>query len=63
MGNIPFIAHNANTVSLDSVFAIERVQGQDGTEFLQLQYSQTAQLQFAGMNWPHVTVGTLIKAF
>ena len=63
VGNIPFITQNANTVSLESVFAIERVRGRDGTEFLQLQYSQTASLQFAGMNWPHVTVGTLIKAF
>jgi hypothetical protein len=63
VGNIPFVTQNANAVSLESVFAIERVQGQDGTEFLQLQYSQTALLQFRGLNWPHVTVGTLIKAF
>ena len=63
VGNIPFITQNANAVSLESVFAIERVQGHGGTEFLQLQYSQTALLQFRGRNWPHVTVGTLIKAF
>jgi hypothetical protein len=63
VGNIPFITQNANAVSLESVFAIERVQGHGGTEFLQLQYSQTALLQFGGLNWPHVTVGTLIKAF
>ena len=63
IGNIPFITRNANAVSLESVFAIERVQGQGDTEFLQLQYAQTALLQFRGMNFPHVTVGTLIKAF
>jgi hypothetical protein len=63
VGNIPFITQNANTVNLESVFAIERVQGPGDTEFVQLQYSQTALLQFGGLNWPHVTVGTLIKAF
>jgi hypothetical protein len=54
---------DCDAVSLESVFAIERVQGQQDTEYLQLQYSQTALLQFRGLNWPHVTVGTLIKAF
>ena len=42
---------------------VERVQSADGTEVLQLQYSQTALLDFGGMSWPHVTVGTLIRAF
>ena len=63
IGNIPFITENANAVSLESVFAIERVQGPSDTDFLQLQYSQTALLNFRGMSFPHVTVGTLIKAF
>ena len=63
IGNIPFISENANTVSLDSVFSIERVAGPDDTEYMQLQYSQTAQIEFRGMSFPHVTVGTLIKAF
>jgi hypothetical protein len=63
IGNIPFIVQNANAVSLESVFAIERVQGPLDTEFLQLQYSQTALLNFREMSFPHVTVGTLIKAF
>jgi hypothetical protein len=49
--------------SLEPVFAIEVVQGPSGGEFLQLQYSQTALLNFRGMSFPHVTVGTLIKAF
>ena len=32
-----------------------------GSQFLQLQYSQTVLLNFAGLSWPHVTVGTLRK--
>jgi hypothetical protein len=63
VGNIPFINENANTVSLDSVFSVERVHGLGDTEFMQLQYSQTALLEFGGMCFPHVTVGTLVKAF
>jgi hypothetical protein len=63
IGNIPFITRNADTLSLESVFAIETVRQADGTEFLQLQYSQTALLNFRGHSFPHVTVGTLIKAF
>jgi len=63
VSNIPFISHNADAPSLESVFAIEMVADPSGTEFLQLQYSQTALLNFRGMSFPHVTVGTLIKAF
>ena len=63
IGNIPFIVRNADAVSLESVFAIESVQGPLGQEYQQLQYSQTALLNFRGMSFPHVTVGTLIKAF
>ncbi len=61
--NIPFIVKNADAPSLESVFAIETVQSSPGNDFLQLQYSQTALLNFRGMSFPHVTVGTLIKAF
>lgn len=61
--NIPFITSNADAPSLDSVFAIETVEGPLGTEYQQLQYSQTALLNYRGLSFPHVTVGTLIKAF
>ena len=61
--NIPFITRNANTLSFESVFAIETVCPTDGPAFLQLQYSQTALIDFNGTSFPHVTVGTLIKAF
>lgn len=63
IGNIPFISSNANTLSFDAVWAIETVQVPGGADILQLQYSQTALLNFGGMSYPHVTVGTLIKAF
>ena len=63
IGNIPFITKNANTLSVESVFAIEVIESASGDEFLQLQYSQTALLNFRGLSWPHVTVATLIKAF
>jgi hypothetical protein len=63
VANIPFIVENANAPSLESVFAIETVEDSSGAAFLQLQYSQTALLNFGGMSFPHVTVGTLIKAF
>jgi hypothetical protein len=61
--NIPFVTTNANAPGLESVFAIETIVNDSGVEFLQLQYSQTTLLTFKGMQFPHVTVGTLIKAF
>jgi hypothetical protein len=63
LGNIPFIVSNANPLSLESVFSVETVRSPAGTEYLQLGYSQTALLNFRGLSFPHVTVGTLIKAF
>lgn len=63
IGSIPFIVSNADTLTLESVFAIETVRGPQGREYLQLQYSQTALLNFRGLSFPHVTVGTLVKAF
>jgi hypothetical protein len=63
IANIPFISANADTLQLDSVFAIETVSGPKGREYLQLQYDQTALLNFKGLSFPHVTVGTLVKAF
>lgn len=63
IGNIPFVQANANAVHFDSVFAIQHVVGPRGTEFLQLQYTQTAWLEFRGMRFPHVSAATMIKAF
>lgn len=61
--NIPFIVQNAGLNSFDSVFAIERVEGPQGIDFMQLQCCQTAPLEFRGMTFPHVAVSTLVKAF
>jgi hypothetical protein len=63
VSNIPFITANAATPAMESVFAIETVTDRDGNELMQLQYSQTVPLDFNGMTFPHVTVGTLVKAF
>lgn len=63
IGNIPFITANADTLEFDSVFAIESITDSCGDESLQLQYSQTSLINFRGMSYPHVAVGTLTKAF
>jgi hypothetical protein len=63
IGNIPFITANANTLEFESVWAIESVTDACGDEYLQLQYSQTALINFRGMSYPHVAVGTFVKAF
>ncbi len=60
--NIPFITTNANAVFMNATFWIEKVQGPHGS-FLQLQYVQTVLLDFEGLNWPHVSVATLVKTF
>ena len=50
---------NADAVSATSIFWIEQVREADGTEFLQLQYTQTVLLDFGGLSWPHLSVATL----
>jgi hypothetical protein len=62
VNNIPFVTENANASFMSAIFWIERVQGPNGT-FLQLQYVQTVLLDFRGLHWPHVSVGTLLKTF
>lgn len=52
---------NAVAAEVDAIFWIEHVKGKDGIEFLQLQYTQTVILNFNGLSWPHVSVGTLRK--
>lgn len=59
--NIPFVTTNANATSLNAIFWIEYVQGSDGRITLQLQYTQTVILHFSGIDWPHISVATLIK--
>ncbi len=59
--NIPFVVANAYASQLDAIFWIETVKQPDGTTFLQLQYTQTVILNFLGINWPHMSVATLVK--
>ncbi len=59
--NIPFVVSNANATRLDAIFWIETVQQPGGGAFMQLQYTQTVILNFLGVDWPHVSVATLIK--
>ncbi|MBV9849084.1 MAG: hypothetical protein JO250_05280 [Armatimonadetes bacterium] len=48
---------NAVSASVTATFWIETVKGTPN--FSQLQYSQLVLLNFNGLSWPHVTVGTL----
>lgn len=59
--NIPFVVSNANAIQLDAIFWIETVTQPDGSSFMQLQYTQTVILNFLGINWPHISVATLVK--
>ncbi len=59
--NIPFVTTNANATKMEAIFWIETVQRPDGSKFLQLQYTQTVILNFLNIDWPHISVATLIK--
>ena len=60
--NMPFDVSNSNATRLDAIFWIETVQRVDGGDpFLQLQYTQTVILNFLDIDWPHISVATLIK--
>jgi hypothetical protein len=59
--NIPFVVSNANATRLDAIFWIETVAQPDGSHFMQLQYTQTVILNFLGIDWPHISVATLVK--
>jgi hypothetical protein len=59
--NIPFVEKNANATKMEATFWIENVMRADGSVYLQLQYSQLVILNFAGIDWPHISVATLIK--
>lgn len=59
--NIPFVQKDANATSLKATFWIETVQQKNESTFLQLQYTQTVILNFLGIDWPHISIATLIK--
>ncbi len=59
-GNPP--GGNANAVRAEATFWIETIAGTGGQpDTHQLQYTQLVMLDFNGIHWPHVTVGTLVK--
>jgi hypothetical protein len=59
--NIPFLTANAAVTRFSATFWIETVQRPDNTFFMQLQYTQTVILNFLGIDWPHISVATLVK--
>jgi hypothetical protein len=59
----PAAGPNAQTALVTSTFWIETVQGDGGgPDIHQLQYTQTVLLNFNGLSWPHITVGTLVRS-
>jgi len=58
--NIPFVDTNANATRMSAIFWIETVKHHGGVH-LQLQYTQTVILNFLGIDWPHISVATLVK--
>jgi hypothetical protein len=53
---------NAKATQVDATFWIETIAGTGGqSDKHQLQYTQLVMLDFNGIHWPHVTVGTLQK--
>jgi hypothetical protein len=59
-GNPP--GGNAKATQTQATFWIETIAGTGGhPDKHQLQYTQLVMLDFNGIHWPHVTVGTLVK--
>jgi hypothetical protein len=53
---------NARAAHVEATFWIETIAGSaGGPDIKQLQYTQLVMLDFNGLHWPHVTVGTLRK--
>jgi hypothetical protein len=50
---------NADAARVHATFWLQTVQGETSPRFLQ--YSQTVILNFAGLSWPHITVGNLTR--
>jgi hypothetical protein len=59
----PAAGPNAQTALVTATFWIETIQADGGgPDIHQLQYTQTVLLNFNGLSWPHITVGTLVKS-
>ena len=57
--DIAFLGPNADVAHVAATFWLQKLAGD--TEFKRLQYSQIVMLNFNGISWPHITVGTLTK--
>lgn len=60
--NIPFLQKHAEAVKMESTFYLETVKRKDGSVFLQLQYTQLVMLRFQEIDWPHISIATLVKS-
>jgi hypothetical protein len=53
---------NARASQVEATSSTEVIAGTGGEpDKHQLQYAQTVMLDFDGLRWPHVTVGTLVR--
>ncbi|MDQ2849149.1 MAG: heme-binding protein, partial [Actinomycetota bacterium] len=59
IANTAFLGPNATTTSVKMTIWLQTLPGE--TQPSLLQYSQTVLLDFNGLSWPHVTVGTLTR--
>jgi len=50
---------NADAPTVTATYWIQRARDAQGQAVLQLQYTQRVLLNFNGLSWPHITVGTL----
>jgi hypothetical protein len=53
---------NADTPDVSVTYWLQHATDRAGKKITQLQYTQRVLLNFAGLSWPHVTVGTLRPA-
>jgi hypothetical protein len=53
---------NADTPSVSAIYWLQRARDREGHVIQQLQYTQRVMLNFNGLSWPHITVGTLRSA-
>jgi len=53
---------NADTPTVSAIFWLQRARDREGRAIQQLQYTQRVILNFNGLSWPHITVGTLRSA-
>lgn len=61
--NIPFLEENAKPRKFEAIFWIETVKQADPMFplFMKLQYAQRIILRFNDIDWPHISVATLMK--